>query len=120
MKFIIGKSDGYILLETIIMSICIVTLAGCVYFFKVNAMNIYDCKAKVIAEFIAQQCIDEIAILGYSPEDKIIDRDAIEFYVEENVLAMDISEGRMVKITVSWPYNNSSHKISKEYRYYEK
>lgn len=120
MKFMINKSDGYILFETAMMSICIAALTGCMYFFKVNAINIYDCKARVIAEFIAQQYIDEIAILGYRPEAKNIDSNGIDFYVEEDVLADDVSKNKLAKISVSWQYNNTKHKICKEYIYNDK
>lgn len=120
MKFMINKSDGYILLETAITSICIASLASCMYFFQISAMNIYDCKARVTAEFIAQQCIDEVAILGYTPDHKIVNSNNIDFYVEENVSADDIYEIRLTKVIVSWQYNNSKHKICKEYRYNDK
>lgn len=120
MKLMINESEGYILLETAMMSICVAALAGCMYFFKVNAMNIYDCKARVTAEFMAQQHIDEIAILGYHPEDKSVRSNGIEFYIEEDIIADDISKNRLAKVKVSWQYNDINHRICKEYRYNEK
>lgn len=116
---VINKSDGYVLMETAIMSICIISLTACMQFFKISAMNTFDCKARVSAEFIARECMDEISILGHSTASKKIMCNNIEFNVEENIES-DINEkSKLAKVIVSWQYNNITHRICKEYKYYE-
>lgn len=104
----ISSQDGFILWEVIILSLAVISLIGCSYFFQVNKQYFTSCKAQIIASFNIDMYLDRIAVLHYSPKNEIFYSNGIEFQVEEKC----IDNTAMVKI--SWKLNGNEYNVTQE------
>lgn len=111
----INKENGFIILDTIISSLIIMTMLGSIYFLQINAENYRNCKARIIAEYNADMYLDKMSIMHCNPCNTSFVSNNIEFYVEEKVI------DNIAQIRICWNFKDKTHCIIQERRIkYEK